>query len=53
MKSYKIGSAAYKRQKTTQRQQRIAAERPTPEKRTGQKYLHPGRRDENGRMKEI
>ena len=45
MKIYKIGTAAWNRQKQTQRFQRIAAERQKPERRTdGQKYLHPERR---------
>ena len=45
MKIYRQGSAAYARQKETQRNQRIAAEKPKPERDThGQKYLHPERR---------
>jgi hypothetical protein len=45
MKIYKMNSAAWRRQKTTQMFQRIAAEQPEPERRTdGQKYLHPERR---------
>ena len=44
MKIYKMNSAAWKRQKTTQMYQRIAAEQPKPVRRTdGQKYLHPER----------
>ena len=42
MKVYTRGSAAYKRQKETQRFQRIAAARPKPERRTdGRKRIHP------------
>ena len=44
MKKYKMDSAAWRRQKETQMYQRIAAEKPKPERRTdGQKYLHPER----------
>lgn len=47
MREYKIGSAAYKRQKETQKKQREAEARRaaapwTPKK--GQKFLHPERR---------
>jgi len=42
MKNYKIGSAAYRRQKETQRYQRIAAARPKPERDMhGRKRIHP------------
>ena len=44
MKAYKIGSAAYKRQKETQRnQQKAAAREPAPRRTDGRKYLHPER----------
>ena len=44
MKIYKKGSAAYARQKKTQKDQAAAAARPKTERRTdGQKYLHPER----------
>lgn len=49
MKIYKMGSAAYKRQKETQRKQREAAERPVKPGKPGQKYLYPLLRDANGR----
>lgn len=42
MKNYKPGSAAYNRQKETQRKQAEAAARPKkPLDKHGQKYLHP------------
>lgn len=45
MKIYKKGSAAYNRQKETQRKQAEAAARPKkPLDKHGQKYLHPERR---------
>ena len=45
MKEYRIGSAAYNRQKKTQREQASAAARPKkPLDQHGQKYLHPERR---------
>ena len=45
MKEYRKGSAAYNRQKKTQREQAAAAARPKkPLGRRGQKYLHPERR---------
>lgn len=45
MKEYRIGSAAYNRQKKTQREQAAAAARPKkPLDKHGQKYLHPERR---------
>lgn len=44
MKVYRKGSAAYDRQKETQRNQAAAAARPKkPLDRHGQKYLHPER----------
>lgn len=45
MKNYKPGSAAYNRQKETQRKQAEAAARPKkPLDQHGQKYLYPNRR---------
>ena len=45
MKTYKPGSAAHRRQKTTQYQQAQAAKRPkAPRKTNGQRYLHPENR---------
>lgn len=52
MKTYTRGSAAYERQKFTQRKQREAAMKPVAAAKAGQKYLHPERRDRNGRIKE-
>ena len=44
MKIYKKGSAAYTRQKKTQRDQAAAAARPKkPLDQHGRKYLHPER----------
>jgi len=49
MKVYKPGSAAYSRQKETQRFQRIAAAKQKPERRTdGKKYLYPERHRKYG-----
>ena len=49
MKEYKIGSAAWKRQRETQRAQQAAeAREKTPRRTDGQKYLHPERRRKNG-----
>ena len=45
MTIYKQGSAAYSRQKETQRNQALAEARPKkPLDQHGQKYLHPERR---------
>lgn len=45
MKTYKPGSAAYARQKMTQKNQSLAAARPKkPLDQHGQKYLYPNRR---------
>ena len=44
MKIYKKGSAAYARQKKTQKDQAAAAARPKkPLDKNGRKYLHPER----------
>lgn len=52
MKTYKMNSSAYRRQKKTQREQSAAAARPSPEYKTGRKYLYPWRRDSSGKLKE-
>lgn len=52
MKTYKMNSGKYRQQKQTQREQRAAAARPVSEPKTGRKYLHPERRDRNGKLKE-
>lgn len=53
MKTYTRNSAAWRRQKETQKNQREAANKPIPVlSRKGKKYLYPERRDANGRLKE-
>ena len=52
MKTYVRNSAAWKRQKETQKHQREAAKKVVKLGRKGQKYLYPERRDANGRLKE-
>lgn len=50
MKSYPMNSAKWVRQQITQRQQREAAARPKPERRTdGAKYLYPERHRKGNR----
>ncbi len=55
MKVYKRGSAAYKRQKETQKNQREAIRKieshPESVSAPGRQYLHPERRDAKGKLK--
>lgn len=53
MKTYTRNSAAWRRQKETQKNQRLAASKPIKVLGTrGKKYLYPERRDADGRLKE-
>lgn len=53
MKTYVRNSAAWRRQKETQKNQRLAASKPIKVLGTrGKKYLYPERRDADGRLKE-
>ena len=52
MKTYVRNSAAWKKQKETQKNQREAAKHILKPGKPGRKFLYPERRDANGKLKE-